>query len=133
LRRFFSSRNHSAFGKEVLDNARQGKETSNHQLLLHTKSNEIRLPVNATTRRDENGNIVGVWRSSGRHLESAGHDREMELMANESAFIETANAPILDRQANRGMSGMTTRQKSLGTLLGGNGHAPLVIFIAAIP
>jgi PAS domain S-box-containing protein len=82
--------------KEVLDNALQGKETSNYQLLLHTKSNEIRyLLVNATTRRDENGNIVGVVGVAQDVTESAEHDREMELMANElRQLIETANAPI---------------------------------------
>ena len=47
--------------QEVLDNALQGRETSNYELEFRTKSNEIRyLLVNATTRRDPHNNIVGV-------------------------------------------------------------------------
>ena len=47
--------------QEVLDNALQGRETSNYELEFCTKSDEIRyLLVNATTRRDEDSNIVGV-------------------------------------------------------------------------
>jgi PAS domain S-box-containing protein len=82
--------------KEVLDNALQGKEASNYKLLVHTKSNDTRyLLVNATTRRDENGNIVGVVGVAQDVTESAEHDREMESMANElRQLIETANAPI---------------------------------------
>jgi PAS domain S-box-containing protein len=93
---FFIEKSLQPSVKEVLDNALQGKETSNYQLLLHTKSNEIRyLLVNATTRRDENGNIVGVVGVAQDVTESAEHDREMELMANElRQLIETANAPI---------------------------------------
>ena len=47
--------------QEVLDNALQGRETSNYELEFRTKSNETRyLLVNATTRRDAHNNIVGV-------------------------------------------------------------------------
>ncbi len=46
--------------QQVLDNALQGNETSNYELEFETKSKEIRyLLVNATTRRDEENNIVG--------------------------------------------------------------------------
>ena len=46
---------------EVLDNALKGTETSNYELEFRTKSHEIRyLLVNATTRRDVNGNVAGV-------------------------------------------------------------------------
>jgi hypothetical protein len=44
-----------------MDDALRGKETSNYELTFETKSKEIRyLLVNATTRRDAEGNVVGV-------------------------------------------------------------------------
>jgi PAS domain S-box-containing protein len=47
--------------QQVLDDALRGKETSNYELTFLTKSKEIRyLLVNATTRRDAEGNVVGV-------------------------------------------------------------------------
>jgi PAS domain S-box-containing protein len=47
--------------QQVLDDALCGKETSNYELIFETKSKAIRyLLVNATTRRDAEGNIVGV-------------------------------------------------------------------------
>jgi PAS domain S-box-containing protein len=45
---------------EVLDNALEGRGTTNYDLEFRTKSNEIRyLLVNATSRRDAENNIVG--------------------------------------------------------------------------
>lgn len=47
--------------KQVLDDALQGIETSNYELEFLSKSGEPRfLLVNATTRRDPEGNVVGV-------------------------------------------------------------------------
>jgi PAS domain S-box-containing protein len=47
--------------QQVLDDALRGKETSNYELTFETKHKEIRyLLVNATTRRDAEGNVVGV-------------------------------------------------------------------------
>ncbi len=44
-----------------MDDALRGQETSNYELTFETKSKEIRyLLVNATTRRDAKGNVVGV-------------------------------------------------------------------------
>jgi PAS domain S-box-containing protein len=46
---------------QVMDDALSGKETSNYELTFETKNKAIRyLLVNATTRRDAEGNIVGV-------------------------------------------------------------------------
>jgi PAS domain S-box-containing protein len=46
--------------KEILDNALQGKETSNYELEIKTKTNEFRyLLVNATTRRNAENKIIG--------------------------------------------------------------------------
>lgn len=47
---------------EVMDKALRGIETSNYELEFETKSKEIRyLLVNATTRRDAEGNITGKY------------------------------------------------------------------------
>lgn len=46
--------------KGILDNALQGKETSNYELEIRTKTNEFRyLLVNATTRRNAENSIIG--------------------------------------------------------------------------
>ena len=83
--------------QEVLDNALAGKETSNYELLFITKSNEFRyLLLNATTRRDETGVVVGVVGVAQDVTESVQHDREVEAMANElRQLVDTANAPII--------------------------------------
>ena len=61
-----------------------------------TKSDEIRyLLVNATTRRDEDSNIVGVVGVAQDVTESKRHDRAVAAMANElRQLVDTANAPI---------------------------------------
>lgn len=47
--------------QEVMTNALQGNERSNYELEFRTKTDEVRyLLVNATTRRDQKNNIVGV-------------------------------------------------------------------------
>ncbi|MBW1869971.1 MAG: GAF domain-containing protein, partial [Deltaproteobacteria bacterium] len=47
--------------KEVLDNALKGEETDNYEVPIFTKDGErIMVLLNATTRRDAEGNIVGV-------------------------------------------------------------------------
>ena len=82
--------------QEVLDNALEGRGTSNYELEFRTKSNEIRyLLVNATTRRDAENNIVGVVGVAQDVTEAAKHDRAVAAMANElRQLIDTANAPI---------------------------------------
>ena len=46
--------------QEILDAALQGEETSNYELEFLSKSGEPRfMLVNATTRRDPEGNVVG--------------------------------------------------------------------------
>ena len=45
----------------VLDQALHGKETANFEFPLITKAGaRIEILLNATTRRDEQGNIIGV-------------------------------------------------------------------------
>ena len=47
--------------QQVMENALQGRQTSNYELEFATKTNKTRyLLVNATTRRDAENNIVGV-------------------------------------------------------------------------
>jgi PAS domain S-box-containing protein len=61
---------------EVMDNALNGKETSNYELEFQTKGGTIRyLLVNATTRRDAEGNVVGVVGVAQDVTEAAQHDR----------------------------------------------------------
>ena len=82
--------------QEVMDNALQGRETSNYELEFRTKSNEVRyLLVNATTRRDAENNIVGVVGVAQDVTEAAQHDRAVAAMARElRQLVDTANAPI---------------------------------------
>jgi len=82
--------------QNVLDNALKGHETSNYELEFRTKSNEIRyLLVNATTRRDADGNIVGVVGVAQDVTETAKRDRAVSAMARElRQLVDNANAPI---------------------------------------
>lgn len=80
----------------ILDSALNGNETSNYELEIRTKSNEIRyLLVNATTRRDAEDNVIGVVGVAQDVTEAAQHDRAVAAMANElRQLVDTANAPI---------------------------------------
>jgi len=64
--------------QEVMDNALQGNETSNYELEFRTKSGQTRyLLLNATTRRDPDGEIVGVVGVAQDVTETKKHDREV--------------------------------------------------------
>ena len=82
--------------QNILDSALNGNETSNYELEIRTKTNEIRyLLVNATTRRDAEDNIIGVVGVAQDVTEAAQHDRAVAAMANElRQLVDTANAPI---------------------------------------
>lgn len=77
-----------------MDNAIQGRGTSNYELEFRTKSNEIRhLLVNATTRRDAENNVVGVVGVAQDVTEAVQRDRAVAGMANElRQLVDTANA-----------------------------------------
>ena len=79
-----------------MDNDLKGKETSNYELELLTKFNQIRdLLVNATTRRDPERNIVGVMGVVQDVTKAVKHDKEVADMIRElRQLIETANVPI---------------------------------------
>jgi PAS domain S-box-containing protein len=61
LVRKFITKDYQASVQRVLDEALHGKETANFEFPLMTKS-DVRLDVllNATTRRDEQGNVIGM-------------------------------------------------------------------------
>ena len=82
--------------QEILQNALRGRGTSNFELELRTKTNDIRfLLVNVTTRRDCADNVVGVLAVAQDVTEACKHDRAVAAMANElRQLIDTANAPI---------------------------------------
>ena len=88
--------------REVIENALKGYGTSNYELELRTKTNEIRyLLINTTTRRDVENNIVGVISVVQDVTESSKNDRAIVTMANElRQLIETANAPVFGIDVN---------------------------------
>ena len=73
----------------VLDQALRGEETANFEFPLMTKGG-IRLEVllNATTRKDEQGNIIGVVGIGQDITARLAQEREY------SKLIDTANAPV---------------------------------------
>ena len=73
----------------MLDQALHGEETANFEFPLMTKAG-VRLEVllNATTRRDEQGNIIGVVGIGQDITGRLAQEREY------TRLIDTANAPI---------------------------------------
>jgi PAS domain S-box-containing protein len=82
--------------QDVLDKALKGDETSNYELEFRTKSNEIRhLLVNATTRMDEESNVVGVVGVAQDVTAAVERDAAARSVARElRQLVDTANAPI---------------------------------------
>ncbi|MFT6801832.1 MAG: PAS domain S-box-containing protein [Salibacteraceae bacterium] len=82
--------------KKVLDNALLGEETANYEFPLFTKGGlRVMVLLNSSTRRNAEGNIVGVLGvgqdiSKMDKLRTASESIAKELRQ----FIETANAPI---------------------------------------
>jgi len=79
-----------------MDKALNGEETSNYSIEFLNRNQETKhILVNATSRRDEDANIVGVLGVGQDVTEATKHDREVAAMANElRQLINTANAPI---------------------------------------
>ena len=88
--------------KEVLDNALQGRETANFEFPLYTKDQcRVEVLLNATTRRDVSGNVVGVIGVGQDITERKQVEMEKTRVAQElQTFIDTANAPIFGIDAN---------------------------------
>jgi PAS domain S-box-containing protein len=92
----FISAEHRVSVQSVLDSALKGRGTTNFELEICTRSNEVRyLLVNAATRRDAENNIVGAVAIAQDVTEASKHDRAVAAMASElRQLIDTANAPI---------------------------------------
>ena len=82
--------------QSVLDKALQGEETANFQFPLVTKANaHIEVLLNATTRRDEQGNIIGVVGIGQDITGRIAQERKY------STLIDTANAVCLKSQKEK--------------------------------
>ncbi|MDM8554730.1 PAS domain-containing protein [Desulfococcaceae bacterium HSG7] len=82
--------------KQVLDKALAGEQTANFEFPLFTKSGErVDVLLNSTTRRDADGEIVGVV-GVGQDITELNRARlEQARVADDlTALIDTANAPI---------------------------------------
>ena len=85
----FITNDYQASVQSVLDQALAGDETENFEFPLITKAGaHIEVLLNATTRRDEQGNVIGVV--------GIGQDITARLAQEKeySKLIDTANAPI---------------------------------------
>jgi len=82
--------------KEVLDLALQGREKTNFEFPLYTKDKRrVDVLLNATTRRDVSGNVVGMLGVGQDITERKTAEAEQSRVAQElQTFIDTANAPI---------------------------------------
>ena len=82
--------------QRVFDDALQGSESANFEFPLFTKGGQrLEVLLNATTRRDAAGNIVGVIGVGQDITESKQAAEKQENVAKElRQFVETANAPI---------------------------------------
>ncbi len=82
--------------KEVLDNALTGRETANFEFPLYTKDRQrVEVLLNATTRRDVSGAVVGMIGVGQDITERKQVEVEKTRVAQElQTFIDTANAPI---------------------------------------
>jgi PAS domain S-box-containing protein len=88
--------------KEVLDNALQGRETANFEFPLFTKNGgRVEVLLNATTRRDANGDITGVVGVGQDITDRKKAEAESAQMALEMrTLIDSANAPIFGIDIN---------------------------------
>jgi PAS domain S-box-containing protein len=85
----FITPEHRARVQSVIDQALAGEETANFEFPLMTKAG-VRLEVllNATTRRDEQGSVIGVVGIGQDITGRLAQEREY------TRLIDTANAPI---------------------------------------
>ena len=102
LEQDFITQEYQVSVKEVLDNALQGREAANFEFPLYTKDQRrVEVLLNATTRRDVSGNVVGVLGVGQDITERKQVEVEKTRVAQElQTFIDTANAPIFGIDAN---------------------------------
>ena len=88
--------------KDVLDNALQGRETANFEFPLYTKDRQrVEVLLNATTRRDVSGAVVGMIGVGQDITERKQVESEKARVAQElQIFMDTANAPIFGINAD---------------------------------
>mmetsp|Transcript_38447 Transcript_38447/g.121550 ORF Transcript_38447/g.121550 Transcript_38447/m.121550 type:complete len:2337 (+) Transcript_38447:153-7163(+) len=98
----FISPEYKVLVNEVLDNALKGTETANFEFPLFTKTQErVDVLLNATTRRDAQGNIVGVVGVGQDITERKRAEGELTRVANDlRSLIDNANAPIFGIDEN---------------------------------
>ena len=85
----FITPEHRARVQSVIDQALAGEETANFEFPLITKAGaRIEVLLNATTRRDEQGNVIGVVGIGQDITGRLAQEREY------TRLIDTANAPI---------------------------------------
>ncbi len=96
LRQDFITQEYQVSVKEVLDNALKGRETANFEFPLYTKDRQrVEVLLNATTRRDVSGAVVGMIGVGQDITERKQVEVEKAQVAQElQTFIDTANAPI---------------------------------------
>ncbi len=86
----------------MLDNALKGRETANFEFPLYTKDRQrVEVLLNATTRRDVSGAVVGMIGVGQDITERKQVEEEKTRVAMElQTFIDTANAPIFGIDAH---------------------------------
>ena len=82
--------------KQVLDDALRGDETANYEFPLYTRDGQrVDVLLNATTRRDVDGEITGVIGVGQDITEAKSAQAESISVAEElTQLVDTANAPI---------------------------------------
>ncbi len=82
--------------QNVIENALKGRETANFEFsLLRTDRRRVDVLLNATTRRDASGLVVGMIGVGQDITERKEVEKEKMRVAKElQTFIDTANAPI---------------------------------------
>src|SRR5205823_5905163 len=120
----FITREYQTQVKEVLDKALKGNETANYEFPLYTKNGDRRdVLLNATTRRDVQGNIIGVIGVGQDITESK--RAEQALVASEAKFrglIESAPDGVFVVD----MEGMILETNPAGERMVGRSRADLV-------
>ncbi|GMH53390.1 hypothetical protein TrST_g1281 [Triparma strigata] len=88
--------------QNVLLNALKGDETSNYELEFETKTKDtVYLLVNATSRRDTDGTIVGVVGVAQDVTKAKNNENAITAVARElRQLVDTANAPIFGIDKN---------------------------------
>ena len=101
--------------QNVLTNALKGKETANYEVPIFTKNNtRIMVLLNATTRRNNKNNIIGVVGVGQDITEIDAVRSEKTNISDElTQLIDTANAPIFGIDINGNVNEWNKNQQKL--------------------